>query len=81
MNDFHETPQEVKARRKIFLPQLEKEGFIVIEITPSQYRINNRLDIYPKNARWHDIKKNKRGSFYGRNLGNFVRGYFTSNNF
>lgn len=32
-------------------------------LTPHQWRINGVLDIYPGSRRYHDIKKNQRGSY------------------
>lgn len=44
---------------------LRKRGWQVREITPFQFRINDVLDLYPTNRRWHHLKTNRRGG-YGR---------------
>ena len=72
----HESPAQIMERRLSYIDQLIEAGYTVNFLTQYQIRINNRLDIYPKNARWHDIKLNKRGGFEGRNLATFVRKYF-----
>ncbi len=64
------------SRRVSFLPQLIEEGFTVKKLTDYQYRVNEVLDIYPTNAKYHDIKRNKRGSFRGQNVCMFVRKFF-----
>lgn len=38
-------------------------GFEVRQLTPYHYRVEGRLDLYPKRRRWHDIKTNTRGSY------------------
>lgn len=73
---IHETPGQVVERRKTYLPELARAGYTVRKITPYQFRIDDRLDVYPTNARWHDIKTGKRGGFEGKNLARFVRTYF-----
>jgi len=62
---FHET-----------IIELRNAGFEVVEITPFQYRINECLDIYPQNKRYHDIIKNERGDIRGIKFSDFVRKYF-----
>lgn len=68
--------QKYRDRRTPQILELDHEGFDVEEITPYQFRINDRLDIFPTNARWHDTEINKRGSFSGQNVKQFVRTYF-----
>ena len=43
---------------------LAKAGYDVVCITPYQYRINGRLDLYPTHRKFHDIKMNKRGRYF-----------------
>ncbi len=45
-----------------------------------QYRVNGRLDIYPKNKKWHDLLLNRRGSFTGSEV-DFVRNYIQHGSF
>lgn len=43
--------------------RVETAGYAVRELTPYQFRIDGRLDLYPIHKRWHDIKTNRRGSY------------------
>lgn len=77
-NDWKNYRLEQQARREKRLPKrtdeimaLKGEGFDVKEMTPYQFRINGRLDLYPIHNRWHDIKTNTRGGH--RNLAGFAR--------
>lgn len=63
-------------RRKSYFVELVEAGYIIRKLTEYQYRINEALDVYPKNAKWHDLENNIRGSFHGKNLATFVRKYF-----
>lgn len=65
-----------RGRRSQFVPELEAEGLEVKQLTPYQFRVNGQLDIYPTNAKWHDLKTGQRGSFYDTNLARFVRAHF-----
>lgn len=56
--------------------ELRDRGYGAIMLTPYQIRINNRLDIYPVNRRWHDLKNNLRGDY--RNMHRFVDEFFAS---
>lgn len=40
-----------------------RESYDVKQITEYQFRINEVLDIYPSNRKWHLLTKNKRGQF------------------
>lgn len=71
----HESKEQVFARRASYIPELDGAGYSVKQLTPYQYRINGFLDVYPVNARFHDIRTGKRGSFHGQNLASFVRRY------
>ena len=51
-----------------------KAKFEVRELTPYQWRINECLDVFPKNRLYHDIKQNKRGGY--RDVLSFVEGFF-----
>jgi len=72
----YESPGDIMLRRKSYFIELIEAGYTIIKKTEYHFRVNGRLDIYPKNARWHDIAKQKRGSFHGKNLATFVRKYF-----
>lgn len=57
--------QQMRDRRRNSIEKvfeaLEFQGYSVRHITPYQIRINEILDIYPSNKRWHNIKTGKRG--------------------
>lgn len=69
----YETKEKVYARRTSYFPELEDAGYTVEKKTEYHFRINDVLDIYPTNARWHNLVSGKRGSFRGKNLARFVR--------
>ena len=54
--------------------QLIKRGHTIKQMSLYQFRVDDVLDIYPSNKRWHDIKNNRRGdlrvSFH--NIANYV---------
>lgn len=50
-----------KATEEII--QLKEKGYLVISLTPYQFRINGILDLYPTNHRYHHIPTDKRGSY------------------
>jgi hypothetical protein len=58
------------------LRNLRSAGFEIKTITPHQFRINECLDIYPANKRYHDVIKNKRGDIRGVRFEDFVKNYF-----
>lgn len=66
----------VMEKGQKYIQGLIDAGLTVQKLTDYQYRINSRLDIYPRNKRYHDIKTNKRGSYVGVPLDGFVMGYF-----
>ena len=45
------------------LRSLDYSQHMVEEITPYQYRIDGKLDIYPSNRKWHLIPTGERGQF------------------
>lgn len=55
---------------------LRRLGFDVREITAFQFRVNETLDIYPSNRRYHDIRKNQRGDIRGISFGDFIKKHF-----
>ena len=73
--------EEQKTRRLERLPKrteeilsLSKLGFKVEQKTEYQFRINDRLDLYPIHNRYHDIEKNRRGGY--KNVCEFVNRFF-----
>lgn len=57
-----EKAQRTRKNIQVIL-NLVNYGHIVRKLTEYHYRINNRLDLFPTNCRYHDIKTGKRG-FY-----------------
>lgn len=56
---------EMRERRRLnfedVLDGLVKRHHKVQQMSLYQFRIDDALDIYPSNKRWHDIKHNRRG--------------------
>jgi hypothetical protein len=44
---------------------LADHGFSVTKMTQYQFRVDDRLDLYPVNRRWHDVVMNTRGDYDG----------------
>lgn len=59
------------------LMELQSREFDIRRITPQHYRVNGRLDIWPEQNRWYDIKNFRRGYF--SQIGYFVKHYFEKN--
>jgi hypothetical protein len=59
---------------RYLIDRLGLQGFSIHEFTPYHFRINEILDVYPVNQRWHDIKANERGSYY--DIFDFVKKFF-----
>jgi hypothetical protein len=76
-DEWEEHRRQQKERRRIRLArrtneikELTRAGFDIREITPYQFRIDGRLDIFPVHNRFHDIKTDERGGF--KNIKTFV---------
>lgn len=54
---------EGRSKHRRTLKRLAKDGFQVKELTPYQYRINEALDVFITNDRFHNIKTGERGDF------------------
>lgn len=69
-------------RRNDNLPEilhLRKSGYKVEPLTGYQFRINSRLDVFPTNQRFHNIKTGKRGSYNSGKLIDTVKEQLTAN--
>ena len=55
---------------------LKDHGFKVERLTPFQFRINDQLDIYPTNKRWHDVIRKERGDYWQMTLIELCRRIF-----
>jgi len=60
---------------------LKRAGFEVKRMSEYQYRINDCLDIYPSNKRFHDLRTKERGDIRGIGFGSFVRQRFGITNY
>ena len=63
--------EERLPRRTQAILNLKRRGFLVQALTPYQFRVNGRLDLYPLHNRWHDIQTNQRGGV--KDLAAFVK--------
>jgi hypothetical protein len=59
-----------QARRAARLPgrtqeilDLKGDGFDVVALSPYQFRVDGRLDLYPIHRRYHDTRLNRRGGY------------------
>lgn len=43
---------------------LTDHGFKVEQLSPYQFRINDQLDLYPTNKRYHDVIRGTRGDYW-----------------
>ena len=60
MSEIREQYREAGTRE---IMALASKGFKVIMLTPFQYRINNAVDMYPTQARYHVLKTGERGRY------------------
>ena len=60
---FRRKKQERREVGTLEIKELEEVGIEVKQITEYQFRFWGYLDIFPTNKKWHDIKRNKRGSY------------------
>ena len=74
-----EARQSQNDKRTAHLMELLKEGWGVMALTPYQFRVQGRLDVYTTWAKWHDIKTGRRGEFKGTNTKVFVKEWFAKN--
>ncbi len=68
--------EKQREKRTKAIEGLSVAGYKVRKLTEYQYRINDRLDIYPTWAKWHDIKTGARGEFKGKRVIEFVDEFF-----
>jgi hypothetical protein len=53
------TTEQLKRIQEI--RNLRKKGHVVKELTPFQFRVDNTVDLYPVNCKFHNIKTQERG--------------------
>lgn len=55
--------QREKATESILM--LRDEGYKIARLTQFQWRVNDRLDLFPTNKKYHDTLTNERGDWQG----------------
>lgn len=60
--------------RSAEINSLSMAGYLVEQKTEHQFRINNTLDLYPVNNRYHNIRTGQRGTY--KNLRPFLASVF-----
>ena len=68
--------QRVYAQAIQSMKILQDHGYDIKSFNSGwQYRVNDKIDIYPRNERWHDLKTQDRGSYskFQKNLTSFVQ--------
>lgn len=64
----HKRQDQRRARlgpRSEEISALERQGHSVRQLSPYQFRINERIDLFPTRQRYHDLKTQRRGSYGG----------------
>lgn len=78
--EHNDNMNKMRGRRRYqfleIINEFKELGFDIKEITEYQFRINDCLDIFPSNKRYHDITKNVRGDIRGSSFNQFIRNYF-----
>ena len=81
--DFKAHKEDMKSRRSNrrfhFIrsaKELRELGFEVKEISKFQFRINEILDIYPTNKKYHNLKTDVHGDIRGNDFSGFVKKFF-----
>lgn len=63
--EHREEMQSMRRRRRLqferVLDELRRRGHEVKQMTLYQLRVDDCLDLYPSNKRWHDVRNNRRG--------------------
>jgi hypothetical protein len=44
---------------------LQEHGYKLTRLSPFQWRVNDRLDLFPTNRKYHDTFNNERGDWQG----------------
>ena len=60
-----------RSKEYKFLERLENAGYKIKLLTPYQFRIEDKVDIYPTSKKYHVLKTGERGNYY--KLENFIR--------
>jgi len=60
--------------RTLQLMGLLKEGFNIVGLSPYQFRVNDRLDLWLIHNRYHDIETGRRGGF--KDVVSFIKSFF-----
>lgn len=70
---LNEKPKKRKNKENYLEIDEIRQYFDVKQFTEFQFRINNRIDIYPKNKRYIDIFYKERGTYSGNTLLYFLQ--------
>lgn len=62
-HDLQERRADRRERRTQEIFALAADGYHVKPLTPYQFRINGKLDLYPTCNRYHNLVTQKRGSY------------------
>jgi len=70
--------KELIAKRRCFkfrsvVKELVELGFVVKKITYSQFRINDMIDVYPAERKYHNLMTKERGDIRDTNIRTFVK--------
>jgi hypothetical protein len=75
-SEFRKLRREPRIQK---LMELRDEGFSIEQISTYQFRVNDRLDYFPTNDKYHDLTTGKRGEIRGKwgNRGvEWIRNFF-----
>jgi hypothetical protein len=82
----NEEMRQMRERRRFnfedIWEQLIKCGHRVKQMSLYQFRVDDVLDVYPSNKRWHDIRINRRGDLRVpfHNIANYIESLIKQNN-
>jgi hypothetical protein len=62
-HEMQERARERLAIRQVEIAALAEMGYRVRALTEYQFRVNERLDLFPTRRRYHDIKTQARGRY------------------
>lgn len=69
--------KQMKKRRcfkfRSIIKELRELGFEVKEVTSFQFRINEMIDIYPSNRKYHNLITRKRGDIRDIDIKAFIK--------
>lgn len=75
-SEFRAKRREPRVKK---LMELKDLGFEIEQITGFHFRVNNRLDYFPTNDKYHDLVTGKRGEIrgkWGNRATEWIRNFF-----